>query len=229
MKMIKRLAFVVAGLMVMIGVSACDVTNPLEDVELIVDVEDAQVDLGGSGIAVAVNPGQPAAQSETVNNDLDIASVNELRQIHLKPEFFSFSPSAAKSSAVAATGTLQIALFINGYPLPDMPITATVVNSVVTNVSPSAISFDGQTYNVDESAIDDLLERLPANQRPNLQDWKGASMSKVVGAINAALESNSIPLSFGIQVTDSDENDPLSGELILSAISVDAQVSQGAN
>lgn len=229
MKMIKRLAFVVAGLMVMIGMSACDVTNPLEDVELIVDVEDAQVDLGGSGIAVAVSPGQPSAQSETVNNDLDIASVNELRQIHIKPEFLSFSPSASKSSAVAATGTLQITVFINGYPLPNMPITATVVNSVVTSVSPSAIDFSLSAYNVDESAIDELLEELPAKQRPTLQNWKGATMSKVVDAINTALSSNSIPFSFAIRVTDSDENDPLSGELILKSISVDAQVSQGAN
>lgn len=229
MKIMKRFGIVVAGLLVMIGISACDVTNPLEDVELIVDVEDAQVDLGGSGLSVAVSPDRPSAQSENVQNDLDIASVEELRQINLKPEFFSFHPSASKSSSAAATGTLEITVIIAGYPLPDAPITATIVNGVVTTVTPSEISFLGQTYSVDESAIDDLLALLPADQRPNLEDWKGASMDQVVSAINGALSSNSIPLSLGIRVTESDENDPLTGDLILNSISVDAQVSQGAD
>lgn len=230
MKTIKRIPIIVAGTLLLFGMTACEVTDPLEDVELILDVEDAIVDLGGGeGITVPVIPDRPSGKTDRVNNNLEVTSVNDLKSIKLKPEFFSFSAAAGKSGGIAATGVVEVTVAVGGAALPESPITVTIQNDVPTNVSPETIDFQKQTYTVNEDAIDALLEQLPEEERPTLADFKSLTMAEAVELINRELESNEIDIFIGVNVTESDPSDPLSGELTLKEMIVSAQVSQGAN
>lgn len=217
---------VLAVLPALLFLSACEVTDPLEDVNLLLDVDDAVVDLG-SGIVVSVQPGSPSAATETVRNDFDVASVEELRAVRLKPEFFAFAAAGAgKQAGVRSTGTIAVYVFVAGIPLPNTPITLTIENSVVRSVSPNTINLLGTTYDVDRSTIEAFFEDLPPEEQPDLKAWQTMTIDEVRNELNAALSSSAFPIAIGTIVSSSDPNDPLTGSLELQLLSFDARVSK---
>lgn len=224
MKINHRFALFAAALFLFFGATGCEISDPLEDVELIVDVQDAEVNLGGGGVGVPVQAGETAATTTSVGNELDVDAV-QLETINLKPSFFSFSETA-KSGAVMDTGTLTLVVSIgsppNGPLFPLSPITITITDDVVTNVQPSSISLAGGTYDV--AAIQELLNSLPADQRPNMTPLGGLTLNETKGAIEAAL-ANETGFLFSIIA----KSEGVSGSITLDRLSMDARVSQGTN
>ena len=223
--MIKKWVLAAVTVLVFVGMSACDVTDPLEDVELIVDVEDAAVDLGGSGVAVTVQDGETTAITQTIANDLDVARVR-LNAINLEPSFFSFTVALpGKSVTVMDSGTLTILVSVGLpptgplFPLP--PLVVTIDDNVVTDVQPRSISLLGGTYDI--SQIEGVIESLPPSQRPNLAALGSLTIDQTREAVEAALVSSTgFLFSFVVQ------SDGISGTLTLNQLSIDARITQGA-
>lgn len=218
-----RFKSVLAGMAILCAMSACEVTNPLEGVELSLDIEDAEVDLGSSGVSVAVTDGQTETSTISVENDLDVEGV-ELDELKLEPSFFTFTDGAAgKSASLLDTGTITILVAIglppSGplYPLP--PVTVTIEDNVVTDVQPSSISLLGTTYDAD--AIRELIEALPPGERPNMAALGDLTLDQAKTAIEDALE-NATGFLLSIVV----QSDGISGTLTLNQFSIDARVTQ---
>ncbi len=224
MMMIKKRVLAAVTVLVLFGISACDVTDPLEDVGLIVDVEDAAVDLRGSGVAVTIQDGETTAIMQTVANDLDVARV-ELNAVNLEPSFLSFAVAPpGKSVSVMDSGTLTILVSVGLppagplFPLP--PLVVTIEDNVVTDVQPRSISLLGGTYDI--SQIEAVIESLPASQRPDLADLGSLTIDQAREAVEAALVSSTgFLFSFVVQ------SDGISGTLTLNQLSIDARITQG--
>ncbi len=205
-----------------LALGACDITDPLEGVDLILDIEDAPVEIPASIGSVQVSPGQPTANSGMASNDSDIDRVEELRSIQIEPGFFSFAPATgslmgANSIAAAQGGSIRIFLFLGGVPIPGTPVVVTVQNAQVTDVQPRRIQLGSAT--IDQSTIESFLASLPAASRPDLAAWESMTLDEVVEEMNAALASGSIPFAIGVDATGD-----LDGTLRLSELQFDAQV-----
>lgn len=225
MRTITRLLTTAALPLVLLGLTGCEVTDPLEGVDLRIDLTDASVEIPESVGSVTVDPDRPTAASGSITNETDIASIEELKAIKLEPGFFVFTSAPTALAAegaegptvAAANGTIRVFLFMGGVPLPDMPITLTVENDEVTAVTPQTITIAGST--VDAAAIEAYLEALPEEDRPELDDWQSMTIDQVVAEINAALSSSSFPFTIGVEATGE-----LSGTLRLGEIAFDAEV-----
>lgn len=209
----------------LLGLAGCDVSDPLEGVDLILDVPDAPVELDETSGTVPVQSGETSATNSTVANETDIKEVRELRTVRLDPSFFSFESSATASATRAAaagstgtaSGTLVVAVFFNGVPIPGLPVELTIDEDVVTDVSPNSIDLAGAS--IDASALTALLDDLPADQVPALEAWEEMSVSEVIDRINEGLVTRDVPVS--VVVT----NDDLEGTFRIEKFEFDAQVS----
>lgn len=206
-----------------LALAACDVTNPLEDVELRLNVQNAPVEIPASVGTVVVRSGEPTINEGTATNDTDIDRVEDLESITIDPSFFTYTPAAAggagASAAPAASldGTIRLFIFLGGVPVPGTPVALTVEDAVVTAVEPQELVIAGST--VDASAVAAFIESLPAESRPQLDDWQSMTIDQVIGEINAALSSGSVPIAIGIEATGG-----LDGNLQLEQIEFDAVV-----
>lgn len=205
-------------IIVAVGLAACDIN--LDDVDLIVDVADQEVTLGGESATVGVTDGQTAANTSTVPNNLEVDEIRQLKQVKLQPSFFTFAESVAAGKRLdSGTITLLISIGLppNGplYPIP--PVTLTITNNVVTKVEPESISLLGGTYNV--SQIEGLLNSLPESQRPNMASLQGLTIDQAREAIQTAL-ANSTGFLFSIVA----QSNGVSGDLTLKELSIDARV-----
>lgn len=207
------------------ALAGCEVTNPLEDVELRVDVTDAPVAIPASAGTVAVRSDAPTANSGTATNDTDIERVEELRTIRLQPSYFSFASAVAgadragpNATIAAQSGTIRIFIFLGGVPIPDTPIVVTVEDNVVTGVAPQEIEIASATINA--GTIESFLDSLPPGSVPDLADgWQTMTVDEVVAEINQALASSSIAFTIGVEATGG-----LDGTLQLSEIAFDAEI-----
>lgn len=219
-KLVRPAALCVAFL----GLAACDITNPLEDVDLLLDIDSAPVAIPASLGTIQVSPNSPRANSGTATNDSDIDRIEELRSITIKPSSLTFTPasgaatgSAARTIAADQDGTIRVFLFLGDVPVPGTPIVVTVQDGAVTGVNPQEIQIGSAT--IDASSVSSFIESLPAGSRPDLDDWESMTVDEVVDQINASLASGSIPFAFGVETTGD-----VSGTLRLSEIEFDAQV-----
>jgi hypothetical protein len=201
-------------LAVTLGLSACDLN--LDDIELKIDLQKEPITLPSGVGQVAVLPNQSTSSTSTMQNPLSIDRIEDLKEIGLQASFFSFTPAAGKTQA---DGTFRIVLALNGVPLPQV-IVVTIVNDQVTQVQPTAITFAGAT--VDRTAIEAVLNSLPANQRPDLKDWKNMTINQIVAEINAGLRAASFPFTIAILTSGN-----LSGGLKLNQFTIDAEVVAG--
>lgn len=203
----------------LLGLAGCDVTDPLKDVEIHVDLSEAPVEIPASVGTVAVISGQTTATTGTVNNDTDIDRIEELKAIKLRPSYLTFTPAAAVAGTavpLAQSGTLQLAVIFNGDVLPGMPVTITIQNDVVTAVEPDSIQIFGATIRV--SDIQDLVASLNGVQVPLTEGWETMTVAQVVERINGTLVTYSIPISIVVKSSTG-----LEGTLVLSQISFDAK------
>ncbi|MEJ2217840.1 MAG: hypothetical protein P8099_14615 [Gemmatimonadota bacterium] len=204
-----------------LGLAGCDVTDPLKDVEIHVDLSEAPVEIPASVGTVAVIAGQTTATTGTVNNDTDIDRIEELRAIKLLPSYLIFTPAAAVVGAngdivpLAQSGTLTLLVVLDGHPL-FTPVVVTIENDVVTAVEPQSIVIFGAT--IDVNSIQDLLASLNGISIPLTAGWETMTVDQMVGRINDALVSWSIPLSIVVKASGG-----LDGTLRLSRISFDAK------
>lgn len=207
-----------------LGLTACDVSEPLENVDLILDVPDAPVEMDEASGTVPVRPGETSATNSTVPNETDIKEVRELRTIRLDPSFFSFESAAASASggpagsaAGTSSGTITVAVFFNGVPIPGLPVEVTIDDDGVTDVTPSSISL--AEASVDAPALTELLDDLPAEEKPSLEAWEGMSVPDIIERINQGLASRDVPISVVLT------NDGLDGTFRIQKFEFDAQVS----
>lgn len=203
-------------LLLVVGLAACEIADPLQDVNLVLDVDDAEVDVPPIGIHVA--PGAPAVVNETVSPDLaDIDDIRDLEAIRLEPRFFGFQADAGKQ---AASGKLRVVASLGGtFPLPGMPVTVTVVDNVVTDVTPSTLSFEGSTYTLDVAGVRAVLAKLGPNA-PSFGDFENATLDQVEASVNTALQSAGMPVVVIVDVMEGD----LSGTMTVSGFTLDAKV-----
>ncbi len=214
--------FLFALLFAVVGLTGCEFSDPLEGFELRFAVEDTDIDLG-AGITTQVRPGEATVQTETINSSLsdDIKGINTIANLKLTPTMFTFTASASGKSA-APSGVVNGYITIGPVPVPGTPIRITVTDGVVTAVSPSTLL--GPDATLDTSAYERYLALLPANQRPNLDDFKSLSVDEIRQRIAAALSGTSFPISFGLTVESSNPNDPLTGAIKISGISFSGNV-----
>lgn len=201
----------------------CDVTDPLEDVELRVDISDAPVDISASAGTLTVLAGTATAAGGTVTNDTDIDRIENLEAITIRPAYLTFTPAAASvaddAPIAAQTGTLSLYAFIAGVPLPcdpALPINVTIEDDVVTAVTPQRCEIGGAT--IDAATIEAFIASLPPGAIALTAGWENFTVNQVVDAINAALASSSIDISIGVTATGD-----LDGTLRLSQITFDAE------
>lgn len=207
-----------------LGLSACDVTGPLQGVNLVLDVEDISVTFGT--VVTDVRADRPTIRTRQASPDVDAQDVREIRSIQLKTKFLTFTPASgselSKSSADgSSSGTLELWVFFGSYPLPSSPITVTITDDVVTEVEPSVLSFESTSYTVDEQGLNQLLDDL-GEDAPDLAAWEEATIDEVEAAINDALQQEQSPVSLAVRVTDGD----LSGALTIDQFSIDARVTR---
>lgn len=223
MKLVGSVALSIAA----VGMTACEITNPLEDVDLLVEVQDAPVEIPASLGSVAVRPDEPTANSGTATNSSDIDRIEELRSIKLQPRFFSFTPASAVSAgpsaravAAAQDGTIRLFLFLGGVPVPGTPVVVSIENGDVVGVNPEVIQIGSAT--VDKSSVGSFVESLDLADRPDLEDWQSMTVDEMVETLNTSLASGSIPFAIGVETTGD-----VTGTLQLSEIQFDAQVAFG--
>lgn len=207
-----------------LGLSGCDISSPIEGVDLVLDVEDASVNVGS--VTTDVRPDQPSVKNEEVNPDTNVKEVRDLRTIRLKTEFFDFSSGASGTQSKAgqgtsASGTLEISVFFAGYPLPQSPFTLTITDDVVTEIAPTTLSFQGNTYDLEADNLRQLLEDL-GDEAPDLENWENATLDEVETALKEALRSDSAPISVAVEVVEGN----LSGSLTVDKFNIDAQVAR---
>lgn len=204
-----------------LGFAGCDVTDPLKDVELHLDLNEAPVEIPASFGTVAVAAGQATVTNGTVSNDTDVDRIERLKAITLLPSYFTFTPAAVGSTTgdlvpLAQSGTLSLFVFLNGVPVPGTPVQITIQNDAVTAVSPQRIEIAGAT--VDVSTVQAFLAALNGVPVPLAAGWETMTVDQIVARINDALASYSIPISIGVTATGD-----LDGTLRLSRISFDAE------
>lgn len=209
----------------LLALVACDVTDPVDDDELRLDVQNAPVEIPASVGTVVVRAGEPTVSSGIATNDTGIERIEHLERIELDPSFFSYIPtdttevsdSSAAATAASLDGTIHLFLFVGGVPVPGTPVVLTVEQAVVTAVEPQELEITGST--VDASTIATFIESLPLEERPELDDWQSMTVGEVIAEINAALSSGAVPIALGIEATGE-----LDGELQLEQIEFDAVV-----
>ena len=207
---------------------ACDFKDPLENVDIRLDIEDAPIQFSGNEGTVTVSTEQANITTANVSMDSDIEEVEDLKVVRLKAEDFSFTPSAGAQasngfmSLVQASGQLQLGLLVSGLPVPGFPVTLTIVNNVVTDVSPDEINFSNVVYQKDQ--IEAMINALPASQRPNLpSNWDNLTVAQAKQLIEDELGKAGFDISIVVNVISGD----LNGSLTLGEFSVDAEVVTG--
>ncbi len=204
-----------------LGLGGCDVTDPLKDVELHVDLSEAPVEIPASFGTVAVTAGQATVTNGTVSNDTDIDRIENLKAITLRPSYLTFTPNDLGGAAgnlvpLAQTGSVSLFVFFDGVPVPGTPVVVTIQDDVVTAVSPQRIEIAGAT--IDVSTIQAFLASLGGVEVRLVDGWETMTVDQVVARINGALVSYSVPISIGVTATGD-----LDGTLRLSQISFDAE------
>lgn len=208
--------------------SGCDgfgdfVDDPLGDFELQLQITDAEVDLG-TALRVAVGPDQPAAVRSTIPSNLNVQTINQLQSISLDPSFFTFTAPAGRSGPGAPSGTIGVALFVDGYPVPGAaPLVITITDGAVTGLSTTRIA--QATSTLTPAEITALVNRIPEGQRPTLADYQSLTITEVIEQIRASLSGSSIPYTLAVEILSSTNPDaPLTGDLQLSRLNVSAIV-----
>ena len=204
----------------LVALSACDIKDPLEGVNLRLALTDATVEIPAAAGTVEVRTDRSTVSSGVADNDTDIVEVEELMAIKLQPAFFGLDAAGDGSSVAEAdiapqSGTIQLFVFLGGVPLPQTPITLTVEENVVVSVEPSTI--DISTASVEAAAVADFIASLSPEDVPELNPW--FTPAQVVAQINAVLAAESIPITIGVITTGS-----LTGSLTLDQIAFDAEV-----
>jgi hypothetical protein len=207
--------------------TACDFKDPLEGVQIKLDVQDAPITV--SNASVVAKAGQPAVSTTTVNSPSDIESIDDLKVIRFKPADFTYTNSGAFQTSNAmtmnltqASGTVSVLVMVAGIPIPGTPIQVTISNNVVTSVTPAAL--DLRTAVFSKSAIEALINSLPAGSRPALPaGWATMTEAQAKAAIQEALANDSFSLTFVVNATGD-----LNGTLRINGFSIDALVSSEA-
>jgi hypothetical protein len=214
--MIRRFALL---LLLALGLSACEVTDPLEDIELRLAVDDVPIDLG-AGLTVQVSPDQPTVVSNVVSIDLgDVDAVGLINRVNLTAGAFTFTPGSAKAG-VAASGQINLVVVFGGMPIG--PVTLEVRDSVVQSVTPTQVL--GQTIVRDEAYVSGLLERLGVRAPQLPAGWPDLTVDQAKTALRDAFNSGSVPISLLVEVTESDPDNPLVGSLRLNQITLSGTV-----
>lgn len=194
--------------------SACDFTDPLKDVDLLLKAERVPLELSGDKGTLTVESGQTTVKKTTIKNDLDVKSIDELKQVQIKPEYFTFTPAAGKTGEVY-NGTVRVFAFLDGQPVTmGEPIVITIEDSRVTDVTPTSIEIEGNE--IDRQAIEDALDALPEESRPDLEVWKELTVDEVIDELEKVLQGESFPLTFVVETTGN-----LSGTVIVNQIDID--------
>ena len=208
----RRFVRPIMAVAVLLALPACDAKDPLEGVDLILEVDDAPVAVGAS---MQVVPNQVSSVSINVGASSDIKSVQEITSIMLDPTDFSYTQSAglraASSVSAAASGNINVVLRIGNVGLAAL---LTVQDNVVTNVAPRQL-LNLTNFSAWKQAVLDIVENMPESQRPDFSTFENMNPEEVKQELVDLLGG-----TFQLHIHVHTSNPELTGTLTLSEFSL---------
>lgn len=199
-----------------VALPACDVTDPLEGVDLILETDDAPVSMNAT---VAVVPGEITSTTTTVSKPSEIKSVSDIASLTLKPSDFTFAATSglrtASADASMGSGTIEVMITMN-YANHSIRMggTVTIVNNVVTDVTPAKY-FDLRNFaRYKESVIRTMY--LFGVPQPEITAFETMTVEEVQAALEGAINQGAFSLTVNV-TTSSPE---LTGSLRIGGFSL---------
>ncbi len=190
------------------------VDDPLGDFSVQLDIPDARFEL--DGLTVPVAPDRPLAFTVTERTDFGDAAIDGLSAIRLNRDAFSFDPFF---DGATPSGSFAFYMFIDGVPLPNAPLTVTVRNGAVSDVTPTEATAASQ---VDLEKVTALAQATGTEIAPDLA---GLSGEQILDRIRASLSTPRVKVAVATEPLDGGPmDDPLLGGITLSEIRVDVLI-----
>jgi hypothetical protein len=202
-----------AALLLAVVLPACDIKSPTDGISVRLNVRDEPVSLGAVG-AVQVRPGQVTERSGTITGSTSIASVDALQAIKLQPSFFSFQAASGDVAQAMNSGTADI--FVTEADSILIGVTVTIVNNVVTAVSPTIADPATMAAHVRTrcAAVNAVVPGACSSAALNL------TADQIVRRVNFILAAQQSQIRVRVVPTSGN----LSGSLQISQFTVDATV-----
>ena len=216
-----RITRVAALLPLVASLAACEVKNPLEDVNVILNITDAPISLSAIP-ALGLVAGQVSQRTGTVNTQSPVESVNSVSAIKLAPAFFGFTPTAPAPAAGMAAGSNSVSgtvlVTVRSGTTPLVAVTLTIVNNVVTAVDPSVATLASMAAAY-RSKVDAAIAANPS-LAGQFGSYQGLTADQLLANINAVLTSAQSNITVVATVLSGD----VTGSLSISQFTVDGQV-----
>lgn len=216
-----RITRAAALLPLVASLAACDVKNPLEDVNVILNITDSPISLSAVP-ALGLVAGQASQRSATINTQSPVESVNSVSAIKLAPSFFQFTASAPAPGAGMAAGSNTVdgtvLVTVRSGTTPLVAVTLTIANNVVTAVDPSVATLASMAAAY-RAKVDAAIAANPslAGQFGNYQSL---TADQLLANINAVLTSAQTSITVVATVLSGN----VTGSLSISQFTVDGQV-----
>jgi hypothetical protein len=196
---------------------ACDIRNPTENVDVRLNIRDAQVNLATLGAAQIV-PGQATELTSVISGGGNVASLEAVQAIKLEPAFLTFRPASGDVAQAAGgvSGTVLVALRAGNRPLLSAVIT--IVNDKVTGIDPAIATL--------ATAVEKIRQHgaAAAQQVPGaagrLGDWQSLTAAQLLATLESILASPQSGLTLVVLPLSGN----VTGSLQVSGFTVDATV-----
>jgi len=205
-----------------LALGACEITDPLDGVDIHLDIEDVPVALNSPSVAVATGTATQANVSFSFPSA--VTSVEDISEITLLPSFFTYTPAAGGPGATAggsmASGVVLVGVeTTTGIPL--LGVRLTITNDAITGVSPtnSPLAAMAESIRTSAQAVIALQPALAARFQP----WLNITVDQLFAQINALLTSPAGGLRFVVTPISGNVN----GSLSLSQFLLSGKVSKG--
>ena len=159
----------------------------------------------------------------SIPSNLNVQTINQLQSLSLEPVVLHVHRACWSFGPRGASGTIGIALFVDGYPVPGAaPLVITITDGAVTGLSTTRIAQATSTLTPAE-----ITHSSTASPKVSGRRWPTTSRlrSPSIEQIRASLSGSSIPYTLAVEILSSTKPDaPLTGDLQLSRLNVSAIV-----
>jgi len=176
-----------------LALGACEITDPLEGVDIHLDIEDVPVNINSPAVAVA--PGTMTEVNTNVSFAGTVSSVKDISEITLHPSYFTFTPAAGGPGSSAAggmaSGSLFVAVASGGQPI--LAVTVHITNDVVTGVTPAVADLEAMTASIRANA-EAAVAAVPATAA-RFASWRSLTSHQLIETVGSMLTSNDASLT----------------------------------
>ena len=207
-----------AALLLFFGatLTACDVRNPLDGVDVRLAIHEAKVDLSGLG-ALPLVVGQVTERTSIVDVAEAVKSLDAVHGIKLDPAYLTFTPAVGDATAASAppSGTVLVALRAGHRPL--LAVIVTVTDGQVTGIDPRSATLEIAVAKIRQHAV--TAEQALGAGAP-LGDWQSLTAASLLATLESILSAR----QSGLTLVALPLSGNLSGHLRVSRFVVDATV-----